>query len=125
MKTKLVVNNYTQLADMKTISTDIYKQKAPEYSMFRRYKDATRPQIPAPNQFEDAVMQSSLRKTKKHNPQYFIGQTLTFDATAKKYKPPMQDISKHNPFSVAPSYSMRRKLTDYGSFGLTLAHDNC
>ena len=103
------------------VNLNIYKHSSPKYPIFGRYKQISKDKSPGPNQYSADI---SKLKTMQTYPAY----TMRLKA-AKKNKnrqpgPSEYDLKNFNPFTSAPSYSIRRRHSEYTNVFI-LPNDNC
>ena len=104
-------------------SLDIFKVKAPKYSLGVKTKELSLDKGPGSNTYD--TIKPKL-KTMKVFPEYSL-HMKTMDPLQDKDKKPGPNkygLSTHNPFDKGPSFSIRRRHTEYSHCPI-VPGDNC
>lgn len=99
----------------------VYKKRAPAYPMFGQSKQLSDGKSPGPNNY---LTGDSKLKTMKSNPAFSMRSRTGVIDKDRKPGPAQYDLTRHNPFSSPPCFTIRRHHSEYTNV-LILPNDNC
>lgn len=99
----------------------VYKNRAPAFPMFGQSKQLSDGKSPGPNNY---LTGDSKLKTMKSNPAFSMRSRTGVIDKDRKPGPAQYDLTRHNPFSSPPCFTIRRHHSEYTNV-LILPNDNC